>query len=81
MKYLVAWEVLETGHVEKGRLYYSSSIEAEEIARMLNDAWPEFRHWVEPLDPAAQVPQAARAARAAHAALAAAAGKSQEDAA
>ena len=49
MKYLVAWEVLETGRIERGNLFYTSLHEAGEIARMLNDAWPEFRHWVEPL--------------------------------
>jgi hypothetical protein len=54
MKYRIAWEVMETGCVEKGNLLYGNPHEAHEIARMLNETWPEFRHWVEPLEAAAE---------------------------
>ena len=62
MKYYIAWRVLETGCVEKGTLIYGNLDEASAVARMLNDNWPEFAHWVEPVESASQA-QAANASQ------------------
>jgi hypothetical protein len=53
MRYGLAWKNLETGEVGRGKTMYPSLDDARVAAQAMDDAWPEFAHWVEKVDDAA----------------------------
>jgi hypothetical protein len=46
MTHRLAWRDRETGECGIGKIVYPSRPAAQEVARMMDEAWPEYVHWV-----------------------------------
>jgi len=47
MTHRLAWRDRETGELGAGKVLYPSRHVAREVTRMMDEAWPEYAHWVQ----------------------------------
>jgi hypothetical protein len=50
MPYRVCWRSPVNGEVQRDRPLYPSMKAAQEMSRLMNEVWPDTRHWAEPAD-------------------------------
>ena len=53
MEFRLAWKDSETGRIFQGKPLFKSLAMAKEVARRMDERWPEFVHWAEERDAAA----------------------------
>jgi hypothetical protein len=61
MTHRLAWKDRETGQYGAGKVVYPSQPAALEVARRMDEAWPEYTHWVEAVREESPVPCVASA--------------------
>jgi hypothetical protein len=48
MWYRISWKSPVTGEVQRDRPLFTTLEVAKNVARLMNEAWPDTEHWAEP---------------------------------